>query len=65
MFSKTIPAAIRLAQAGDTIHLRLEIPDMQAADGMLPHLHLNGTLVHKQEHMLGIRYEPASKQPGK
>ena len=47
---------------GDTIHLRLEIPDIQSPDGMLPHLHLNGTLVHKQEHILGIRYEPASAQ---
>lgn len=48
--------------AGDAIYLRLEIPELQVPEGMLPYLHLNGTLVHQQEHMLGIQYEPASEQ---
>lgn len=47
--------------AGDPIHLRLEIPEMQVPEGMMPYLHLQGTLVHQQEHMLGIQYEPASE----
>jgi hypothetical protein len=47
--------------AGDPIGLRLEIPEMQVPEGMLPYLHLQGTLVHQQDHMLGIRYEPASE----
>lgn len=47
--------------AGDAVHLRLEIPEMQVPDGMKPYLHLEGILVHKQEHMLGIQYEPASE----
>jgi hypothetical protein len=47
---------------GDTIRLRLEIPKAQAPEGVLPYLYLNGTLVHKQEHILGIQYEPASAQ---
>ncbi len=46
--------------AGDSIRLRLEIPEMEVPAGMLPYLHLQGTLVHQQEHMLGIQYEPAS-----
>ncbi len=46
--------------AGDAIQLRLEIPEMQVPAGALPYLYLNGTLVHQQEHMLGIQYEPAS-----
>jgi hypothetical protein len=33
---------------------------MQVPAGTPPYLHLNGTLVHQQEHMLGIQYEPAS-----
>jgi hypothetical protein len=48
--------------AGDAIDLRLEIPEMQIPEGMLPYLYLKGTLVHQQEHMLGIQYEPASAQ---
>ncbi len=48
--------------AGDAIDLRLEIPEMQMPEGMLPYLYLKGTLVHQQEHMLGIQYEPASAQ---
>jgi hypothetical protein len=48
--------------AGDSIDLRLEIPEMQVPEGMLPYLYLKGTLVHQQEHMLGIQYEPASAQ---
>lgn len=48
--------------AGDSVHLRLEIPELQVPEGMQPYLHLNGTLVHQQEHMLGIQYEPASAQ---
>ena len=48
--------------AGDSIDLRLEIPEMQVPQGELPYLHLKGTLVHQQEHMLGIQYEPASAQ---
>lgn len=48
--------------AGDAIDLRLEIPEMQMPDGKLPYLYLKGTLVHQQEHMLGIQYEPASAQ---
>jgi len=47
---------------GDAIEFRLEIPETQIPAGRLPYLHLNGTLVHKQEHMLGIQYEPASAQ---
>ncbi len=47
--------------AGDPIRLRLEIPEMEVPEGMLPYLHLQGTLVHQQEHMLGIQYEPASE----
>lgn len=47
--------------AGDSIRLRLEIPEMQVPEGRLPYLHLEGTLVHQQEHMLGIQYEPASE----
>jgi hypothetical protein len=46
--------------AGDSINLRLEVPEMQTPAGMMPYLHLKGTLVHQQEHMLGIQYEPAS-----
>lgn len=48
--------------AGDSIDLRLEIPEMQVPAGVLPYLYLKGTLVHQQEHMLGIQYEPASSQ---
>lgn len=48
--------------AGDPIQLRLEIPELQVPSGALPYLHLNGTLVHQQEHMLGIQYEPASDE---
>ncbi|MFO1388251.1 PilZ domain-containing protein [Cellvibrio sp.] len=47
--------------AGDPVRLRLEIPEMQVPEGMLPYLHLQGTLVHQQEHMLGIQYEPVSE----
>jgi hypothetical protein len=47
--------------AGDPVRLRLEIPEMQAPDGIMPYLHLQGTLVHQQEHMLGIQYEPVSE----
>ena len=47
--------------AGDAIQLRLEIPELKVAPGTLPYLYLNGTLVHQQEHMLGIQYEPASE----
>ena len=48
--------------AGDSVDLRLEIPEMQVPEGMRPYLYLKGTLVHQQEHMLGIQYEPASAQ---
>ncbi|RYY75073.1 MAG: PilZ domain-containing protein [Gammaproteobacteria bacterium] len=48
--------------AGDSIQLRLEIPEMQVLQGALPYLHVNGTLVHQQEHMLGIQYEPATEE---
>ena len=51
--------------AGDSIQLRLEIPEMQVAPGSLPYLHVNGTLVHQQEHMLGIQYEPATEEDAK
>ena len=47
--------------AGDSIQLRLEIPEMKVPPGTLPYLYLNGTLVHQQDHMLGIQYEPASE----
>lgn len=47
---------------GDAIQLRLEIPETQVPSDTLRYLHLNGTLVHKQEHMLGIQYEPASDE---
>jgi hypothetical protein len=48
--------------AGDPIRLRLEIPEMQVPAGTLPYLYLQGTVVHQQEHMLGIQYEPVSEQ---
>ena len=48
--------------AGDAIHLRLEVPELQAPKNTMPYIHLNGTLVHQQEHMLGIQYEPASAE---
>lgn len=48
--------------AGDAVRLRLEVPEIQAPAGMMPYIHLNGTLVHQLEHMLGITYEPASEQ---
>ena len=47
--------------AGDSINLRLEIPEIQAPLGMQPYIHLQGTLVHQQEHMLGIQYEPVTE----
>lgn len=47
---------------GDAIDLRLEIPEMQAAKDQAPYVYLTGTLVHQQEHMLGIQYKPASAQ---
>jgi hypothetical protein len=50
--------------AGDAIQLRLEVPELRVPPGTLPYLYLNGTLVHQQEHMLGIQYEPASEQDG-
>jgi len=48
--------------AGDSIQLRLEIPELQVPQGTMPYLQLNGTLVHQQEHMLGIQYEPATEK---
>lgn len=48
--------------AGDAIQLRLEVPEMKAPKNTMPYIHLNGTLVHQQEHMLGIQYEPASAE---
>lgn len=47
--------------AGDAIQLRLEIPELQVPQGTMPYLYLNGTLVHQQEHMLGIQYQPATE----
>jgi hypothetical protein len=53
-------------RAGDTIQLRLEIPELQQVPpGSLHYLHVNGTLVHQQEHMLGIQYEPATQEDAK
>lgn len=49
-------------RTGDAIQLRLEIPEQQVAKGAMPYLYLNGTLVHQQEHMLGIQYEPATEE---
>jgi hypothetical protein len=48
--------------AGDSIQLRLEIPELQVPQGTMPYLYLNGTLVHQQEHMLGIQYQPATER---
>jgi hypothetical protein len=47
---------------GAGINLRLEIPSAQRSESMPPYLYLQGTLVHQQEHMLGIQYEPTSAQ---
>ncbi|MET0357134.1 MAG: PilZ domain-containing protein [Cellvibrio sp.] len=49
-------------RTGDAIQLRLEIPETQKPSNTIRYLHLNGTLVHQQEHMLGIQYEPASEE---
>jgi hypothetical protein len=46
--------------AGDSVQLRLEIPEMYSASNHMPYLHLQGTLVHQQGHMLGLQYEPES-----
>lgn len=46
--------------AGDPIRLRLEVPEIQVAEGVMPYIHLEGTLVHQQEHMIGISYQPVS-----
>ena len=48
--------------AGDSIRLRLEIPEIKVPAGKLPYIHLQGNLVHQQEHMLGIQYEPATDE---
>jgi len=47
--------------SGDPIQLRLEIPELQVLKGAAPYLYLKGTLIHQQEHMLGIQYEPLSE----
>jgi hypothetical protein len=50
---------------GDSVRLRLEIPEQQVPFGSPPYLHVDGTLVHQQEHMLGIQYEPATQEDAK
>lgn len=48
--------------AGDTVILRLEIPEMYSPLNTMPYLHLQGTLIHQQGHMLGLQYEPETNQ---
>ncbi len=48
--------------AGDTVILRLEIPELYSPTNTMPYLHLQGTLVHQQGHMLGLQYEPETNQ---
>ena len=48
--------------AGETIRLRLEIPEAHRQTQEQNFLHLSGTLVHQQAHTLGIQYQPATAQ---
>lgn len=48
--------------AGDFVYVRLEIPEMMVNKTELPYIHLQGTLVHQQEHMIGIQYEPQTPE---
>ena len=43
---------------GDSVRLRIEVPQANVPEGADPYLHLHGILVHVQQHMLGIRYHP-------
>jgi hypothetical protein len=43
---------------GESVRLRIEVPQANVPEGADSYLHLHGTLVHIQQHMLGIRYQP-------
>jgi len=46
---------------GSTVKLRIEIPESHLQNGIQPYLLVEGTLVHQQEHILGIQYQPGSE----
>jgi hypothetical protein len=46
---------------GDSVRLRIEVPQANISEGEAPYLQLHGKLVHVQEHMLGIHYHPETE----
>ena len=48
--------------AGDFLRIRLEVPELIVETDQLPYIHLQGELVHQQEHMIGIQYEPCTAE---
>ncbi len=47
--------------AGDVIELRLEIPELKVPANVQPFIHLEATLIHQKEHMLGIKHKPKTE----
>jgi hypothetical protein len=51
--------------SGDKIQLRLELPKSKIFLAVEPNLHLEGTIAHQKEHILGVRYQPKTEQDAK
>ncbi len=46
--------------AGDTVRFTIELPADKNPEGITVYLHLNGIIAHRQQHILGIFYQPAT-----
>jgi exoribonuclease II len=46
---------------GETVHIKIELPNTKTQDGTPVYVHLNGIIAHQQEHILGVFYQPETE----